>query len=1292
VTGFAPHTIRDLSPRAQALATLIPNVYISRDEALADRPLLRLLEALAEPLAELERAADQLYEDHFVETASAEALPLIAALVGAPLYREDAPGNRAVIANMVRWLRGRGTITVLEEVIAASSGWSGEVDEAFRSIQVTQDLNAPLLNRGRVATLWDPIVLTDPLSRHAPGGTTPRDAALARERSSLIRGRDESVEQALRRLGRADAGRAAVAPRLFDYLGWTQPQVVVLRTSRIHDGRVEDRDAGSLAPGASPDMQGQLRIIDHATRADEGFVGLTLEPAGGIERSVWSGEQALDFRASLLTEAHEPSEPETSPRTFTRVLTPTALADDPDAVETGGALHVAIDGVTAVGPDMPAQPGPALFAPVIGDPVLRFADSNRPSPDDDWELRLVALDTPEDAPNIASTVIGNVPLGAPAAENPATLEVRVSRGSELAPDEGPAARRARSGALSAIRLRRRLVNRGYRRTAGGDWTSESLGPAGGRALTPVVSDPSAADDRLIRVEQRTETGVAVLRPDGPAGWSFAAIDGTGLPPEDRPDLDPPATGPGAGLIAEAAGTLLLVAPDGRVGANRRLGIWRIGDPTGAPSLTRLDAPADPGPGDRMSPSLALHDDGRVYLFGGRAPVEEGSADTSALGPILDDLWSFAIAGADAFQWRPHRMRLPRDGRENAARMNGRLLSTPDGLVLIGGASEPGLLSSVVMLSDLSGPRPRWNRLPDLPLASDAPGALWARADGAALEALVWADSTAPVVMRLENSTSRWSTRARDTDAPNPPAEGEALFLDAAFLMTGPPPLPPSEVVFSKGADAQIAFLPAIDLTRTGDSLLFHVDNDGSTRRWFEDGTLAEPTLRLDGPRAASTLERRESAPRIGVSGRLSWAPLKLRQCSLGPWDNPLALDLDNGVGFDPRLGRLAVRRAIGLGRITLDHRIGRAGAIGPATVPTEAALPAHWLDPDPDSATRPADAADSLAVAFVDPVRSGTAAPAGLYVGDLATALGHGGRMALFDRSPRVTSATLSLEERTETVVTSTGFAQVPFISPDDDGISLIVRERLSPGSDPEDGPRLWLRNVDLGGTLDLGLSAGRLDMRWCRLGRPGGLGLGVAGAGFQSEAMLSTLPDVQLVIHLYGCFVSRLALPPWVQLVAAGCTFDAGTRASVAVDAPGARLNLRHCTVHGAIRAGLLEASSCVFAGQVATARTDLGYLRYSILTPGSRAPLLYKCIEQSPSLTSLLHGDLGYLNLDENNGAALLNAAERGRQPGAYEDRAGRLLEATARADDFIPMGLEPHHFDRARTFNFAMNRRLT
>ena len=107
----------------------------------------------------------------------------------------------------------------------------------------------------------------------------------------------------------------------------------------------------------------------------------------------------------------------------------------------------------------------------------------------------------------------------------------------------------------------------------------------------------------------------------------------------------------------------------------------------------------------------------------------------------------------------------------------------------------------------------------------------------------------------------------------------------------------------------MAFLPALD-PAPGEAIALTLADDGSTRRWLPPGEPVRDNLRLGAGRAAPPDHRDAPAARIGVPGRLSWSPLRLRQVSLGPWDQPVALRLPvfNAVNLLPPVRLVASDR------------------------------------------------------------------------------------------------------------------------------------------------------------------------------------------------------------------------------------------------------------------------------------------------------------------------------------------------------------------------------------------------
>ena len=100
--------------------------------------LRALIGVLALSAAEIDAETDAFYDALFVETAPPAALPAIAALVGAPLLRpmpDEADGSqRALIANTIRYRRGKGTPRVIEALAADVTGLGAVVVQYFQRL------------------------------------------------------------------------------------------------------------------------------------------------------------------------------------------------------------------------------------------------------------------------------------------------------------------------------------------------------------------------------------------------------------------------------------------------------------------------------------------------------------------------------------------------------------------------------------------------------------------------------------------------------------------------------------------------------------------------------------------------------------------------------------------------------------------------------------------------------------------------------------------------------------------------------------------------------------------------------------------------------------------------------------------------------------------------------------------------------------------------------------------------------------------------------------------------------
>lgn len=134
------------------LYELLPAIYRLRD---ADRgyPLRDLLRVVSEQVNAVEDDIAQLYDNWFIETAQSWVVPYIADLVGyTPVNAASDPTTsspeedrilipRQEVANTIGYRRRRGTLSVLEELAQAVTGWPARATEFFRLLPWTQNLN-----------------------------------------------------------------------------------------------------------------------------------------------------------------------------------------------------------------------------------------------------------------------------------------------------------------------------------------------------------------------------------------------------------------------------------------------------------------------------------------------------------------------------------------------------------------------------------------------------------------------------------------------------------------------------------------------------------------------------------------------------------------------------------------------------------------------------------------------------------------------------------------------------------------------------------------------------------------------------------------------------------------------------------------------------------------------------------------------------------------------------------------------------------------------------------------------
>jgi hypothetical protein len=1166
--------------------------------------LARLLEVLAEALTDLEVDVRRLADRPFVERAPAEDLPGLAELLGVPVLGLDVATTRALLAHAVEWRRRKGTVAVLEDAVAGTTGWSTEVEEGHLSLGWVQDLHAPLLSRGRTAALWDPLALADPLSRRP---VRPRHGSPQPVLGPLV---GESTTATLRRLGRADALQPATSPRLIDLRRWPRPESVLVRTDRFLPVERE----GIAQP----------RV---ASRGD-GAQLVRLDPLDRDGPMVWW--EPIRGAPAPTTAVHEPVADASEPRFAARVLTPTALALDPDAVLASGAFDLRIDGVKLLGAPEPVEGavGPARSRAIPASGTLRLADPARVPTGDVWQFELLATATNDDV--LATLTVPG--------ESVRAVDAGVERGA----------------ATARVRVRR-LAGSRWRWGVGG-WGDPGLTEAPGLQASNAVS---WNDSRVLRVEHAPGGGHRFVGfdPAGPAaGWTVA-------------DLGATLGGTSAGarfMLASAGGALVAVGTDGE----GRLAAWSVADPLGAPVVTRLDTPPPgrPGPARRDNPAIAVHD-GRVWVFGGRDGAQ-----------VLGDLWSVPLAGG---AWE---IRLV---RRAPSRFGASLLASGTSLYLLGGAELEGALALEVRQADLSVARPTWRLLPGLPglpgKAGQVGAALWpAGGPATAIEAWLWADRTRGTRWTLPLGADSWSEEpAAGMDAgPTPPGDGDLVSFGGEWWVVAAPPLPPADLVVPGVGGARLHQLPPVDIP-VGAAAVLELLCDGGARHLDE--------VPVRGPYGDRD-RRAGDGGRYAVPGRLDRTPYTFRQLHLGTWPaGPVAPAVDV-VGLDPRTGRVFLPPGAPRGVFSTSVLQGRTALIGAGCLPVAADIPAAWgVAPPPPAASGAAPTAWASPQLAGAVLRRGGVAAVVVASPDLPFPAS-GAAFIGIPGSARFPATRVHLPPGREWSLWATDSGASPVFDrggPSEPALELIVVGDAGGGPTPTT-PTRWLGGLWIDGRLELALAAGAVDLRWCTVGRPGEVSIRVPGSGAEGATLRRSVPGPEIELRLHGCEVGVVELPPWVRLVAAGCTFDAGDDAGVAIRAAGAQVVLRHCTVRGGVEAGVVEASSCVVTGAVDADRPDLGWLRWSVVAPGGRSPVRYHVVDTVAPFASLSPGDPRYLALAVQADPRLVAAGEDHRTPGAHHTFGARLRELEVRTEDFLPLAMDARHDDRAARSLLKMTRR--
>lgn len=128
--------------RGRSLRELVPTAYLLRDADPqgGNGMLSALLDLLDAEISGIEAEQARRYAALFVETCDDADLVHFQALLGVTqLTGSQHP--RALIGNIIGYRRGKGTVTTLERVAAAASGWGAHAVDYVRLLGGTQNVN-----------------------------------------------------------------------------------------------------------------------------------------------------------------------------------------------------------------------------------------------------------------------------------------------------------------------------------------------------------------------------------------------------------------------------------------------------------------------------------------------------------------------------------------------------------------------------------------------------------------------------------------------------------------------------------------------------------------------------------------------------------------------------------------------------------------------------------------------------------------------------------------------------------------------------------------------------------------------------------------------------------------------------------------------------------------------------------------------------------------------------------------------------------------------------------------------
>lgn len=137
---------------AEKLWEWLPAIYRELDALEGHNALRALLQAVADRAASIKRSHDRLWDDAYIELADDWAVPYIGELVATRLVSAlDSRARRIDVAKTIYYRRRKGTLPVLEQLIADIGGWQGKVVEEFRRLSRTRHGLDGVARSGRIS-------------------------------------------------------------------------------------------------------------------------------------------------------------------------------------------------------------------------------------------------------------------------------------------------------------------------------------------------------------------------------------------------------------------------------------------------------------------------------------------------------------------------------------------------------------------------------------------------------------------------------------------------------------------------------------------------------------------------------------------------------------------------------------------------------------------------------------------------------------------------------------------------------------------------------------------------------------------------------------------------------------------------------------------------------------------------------------------------------------------------------------------------------------------------------------